>query len=407
MAYPTFDNGAFEITALSFSPSVIAPGETTQFSVTLKNVSGVAISKCRVELEATYKSSRSDGRKGSTATVFLYGSDDYYGESGGFDSISWGKNVSKTFSGTVTFNLNGQFPIDTTEYVMNTTDSYFWIGVTAKEFITGDGNYDNCYTLRGTNSEYLTMLSYKDNPQLKFAVERTPDDESSSLATTLKLTGDTDSSLITAHGYSLKLYCVEGSSAATTSDSQVTLNCTISTACTGFTESTSLITQTFSNGNDYSFLLYLTNGYENAYAVGSIARAFANMHLSGCSTGGVAFGKFCKSTENNPMFECNYPAYFYKGVQGFAQGGVETAVTVSGNNYVDVAVTFAKAFDTDVVPMVLVGFGKDTATSDQYVGRISAYVVNDSVTNKGFTARICSQTSNSYAIRLRWLAIAI
>ena len=154
---------------------------------------------------------------------------------------------------------------------------------------------------------------------------------------------------------------------------------------------------TFSVGDSY-------NTYQTSVDIG---RSFANVHMSGAANGGICFGGFSTSTDDNPKFECYYPAYFYKGVQGFAQGGVETAVTVSGNNYVDVAVTFTEAYASDVVPMVLVGFGKDTATSDQYVGRISAYVVNDSVTNKGFTARICSQTSNSYAIRLRWLAIAI
>ena len=154
---------------------------------------------------------------------------------------------------------------------------------------------------------------------------------------------------------------------------------------------------TFSVGDSY-------NTYQTSVDIG---RSFANVHMSGAANGGICFGGFSTSTDDNPKFECYYPAYFYKGVQGFAQGGVETAVTVSGNNYVDVAVAFTEAYASDVVPMVLVGFGKDTATSDQYVGRISAYVVNDSVTNKGFTARICSQTSNSYAVRLRWLAIAI
>lgn len=38
-----------------------------------------------------------------------------------------------------------------------------------------------------------------------------------------------------------------------------------------------------------------------------LERAFANVHLSGCTTGGVAFGKFSSSTEDNPYFECVYP----------------------------------------------------------------------------------------------------
>jgi hypothetical protein len=76
---------------------------------------------------------------------------------------------------------------------------------------------------------------------------------------------------------------------------------------TGITDSTSAITTTFSNGSDWSFLLVVSNGYETRSATANIPRAFANVHMSGCRTGGVAFGKFSGATENNPLFECAYP----------------------------------------------------------------------------------------------------
>lgn len=164
---------------------------------------------------------------------------------------------------------------------------------------------------------------------------------------------------------------------------------------------------TFETKYSYKITFSVGDSYNTYQTSVNIGRSFANVHMSGAANGGICFGGFSTSTDDDPKFECYYPAYFYGGIQGGTQGGVETAVTVSGNNYVDVAVTFAKAFDAGVVPIVLVSFGKDTATSDQYVGRISAYVVNDSVTNTGFTARICSQTSNSYSIRLRWIAVAV
>ena len=37
MAFPTSDSGYFTITALSFSPSVIAVGESVSFSITIQN----------------------------------------------------------------------------------------------------------------------------------------------------------------------------------------------------------------------------------------------------------------------------------------------------------------------------------------------------------------------------------
>ena len=38
-----------------------------------------------------------------------------------------------------------------------------------------------------------------------------------------------------------------------------------------------------------------------------VDRAFANLHLSGQSTGGVAIGKFSASAYGNPLFECAFP----------------------------------------------------------------------------------------------------
>lgn len=43
-----------------------------------------------------------------------------------------------------------------------------------------------------------------------------------------------------------------------------------------------------------------------------ISSTFVNVHLSGKTTGGVAFGKYSSSEEGNPTFECEYPAYFKK-----------------------------------------------------------------------------------------------
>jgi hypothetical protein len=51
------------------------------------------------------------------------------------------------------------------------------------------------------------------------------------------------------------------------------------------------------------------------------------MHLSGAANGGVCFGGFSKSTYEQPMFECYYPAYFYGGiVQGGGGGGDYPAI---------------------------------------------------------------------------------
>lgn len=70
----------------------------------------------------------------------------------------------------------------------------------------------------------------------------------------------------------------------------------------------------FTNAQDFTLMLWFGDEFESIYQFGYIFEAFANMHLSGCSTGGVCFGGFSTSEEGEPKFECHYPAYFYGGI---------------------------------------------------------------------------------------------
>ena len=83
----------------------------------------------------------------------------------------------------------------------------------------------------------------------------------------------------------------------------------------------------------YSFLLVVTDGIETASAVCIVDRAFANMHLSGKTTGGVAFGKFSAATLNNPLFECEYPAQFAGGIHGITN--YESGEVLTGGHWID------------------------------------------------------------------------
>lgn len=91
--------------------------------------------------------------------------------------------------------------------------------------------------------------------------------------------------------------------------------------------------ETFSNGVSYSGLLTIGTAYESATQAFTIARAFANMHLSGAATGGVAFGGFSSSTLNNPLLESYYPAKLYEGIDGI--NNYEAAEIDTGGHWVD------------------------------------------------------------------------
>lgn len=81
----------------------------------------------------------------------------------------------------------------------------------------------------------------------------------------------------------------------------------------------------FDTGRDWTFRLTLADGgAESADAYGAVHEAFANVHLSGCATGGVAFGRFGTSAENEPKFECAYPAYLEGGIEALSVNWRET-----------------------------------------------------------------------------------
>ena len=404
MAFPTSDSGYFTITALSFSPSVIAIGESVSFSITIKNTSGKSVSSCYITLSGTYPSTNSSSGSGYVSSIYLHG-----GPSFAMSSISWGNNVSKTFTGTFPFQP-GFYAVDESNYLFPVSAAILHMSITTNATFANGTNYDNFANLRGTSGEYLAILSRRDNPRLSFAVERTPNDESVNIKTSIRLTSDVSSGVFTSHGYSAKLYRSSAHSPATTADTVTTLNATIAQMLTGITDSTSAITTTFSNGSDWSFLLVVSNGYETRSASASIPRAFANLHLSGCSTGGACFGGFSTSTENNPKLESYYPAYLYGGIAKIGSGGellpslgIQTgssaAQSVSSSGTATVSVTFPRPY---VEAPVVVANIVSTSTS-YYLGRCNVAI--QSVDATGFTARIANGGSSAVSFGFNWVAL--
>ena len=63
----------------------------------------------------------------------------------------------------------------------------------------------------------------------------------------------------------------------------------------------------FNTGRNYTLTFTIGDTYDKAVFSVLVARAFANLHLSGLTTGGVAIGKFSGATQDNPLFECAFP----------------------------------------------------------------------------------------------------
>ena len=405
MALPTADKGYFKVTALSFIPSVAAMGETVQFSVTIQNSSGKKISSCYIRMTGSYPSTDAPSGVGQlSSSVYLHG-----GPSFAMTSISWANGSSKTFTGSFTW-TKGFYALDDSSYVLSPSSANIFLEIVTGADFSDGSNYDNIRKLCGSSGEYLSILSKRDNPRVTLDMWRTPDDESSSVATTIKITSDVSSSVFQNRGYSAKLYYSSANNPPTTSDSTTTLNVTIAQMLSGVTASTSAVTKTFSNGNDWYFLLVVSNGYESNRATCSIPRAFANLHLSGCTTGGIAFGKFSASTENNPKFECMYPAYLYGGIAQIGDGngdlltllGIQTgssaAQSVTNSKTATVDVVFARAYKE--APVVVANIVSESTS--YYLGRCNVAI--QGVTTTGFTARLANGGSAAVVFGFNWAA---
>ena len=127
----------------------------------------------------------------------------------------------------------------------------------------------------------------------------------------------------------LRLHYATG---AVTADSPyVDLSAHIDDALDGVADDDTLISRTFSNGLNWNYLLAFGDAYEQCFVYTGIPRSFANVHLSGCATGGVAFGKFSASAENAPRFECVYPATFYGGVSNLIPVSLSHTVSAASS----------------------------------------------------------------------------
>ena len=404
MAYPVSNKGYFEVTALSFSPSVAAMGETVEYSATIKNVSGKTIPACYINAVGKYPSTDAPGGAGSVrGSVYLHG-----GPSFALASIAWASGASKTFTGSFTWTV-GSYALDDSSYVLDPAIANISLSIVTDADFADGTNFDNIPGLCGSAGEYLTLLSKRDNPRVTLDIWREPDDEAVTVAATIRITSDVEDSVFLERGYTAQLYYSDAHNPPTTGDSVAVLNATIADMLGGIVGSTEAVGTTFSNGANWYFMLVISNGHETRSAMASIPRAFANVHLSGQRTGGVAFGKFSAATEGNPIFECMYPAYFYGGIAKVGGGsdllpslgvqtGSSTAQSIASSGSVTVSVTFPKPYSA---PPVVVANIVSTSTSN-YLGRCN--VVIQSVDATGFTALVANGGSGTLSIGFNWAA---
>ena len=329
--------GHIQITALSFAPSAIAVGESTQMTITLKNTSGRALSGLSATLNAFYRTAAVDALGRNYGAFFRGGALNIDSKYSGFGGVSWANNATMTITQTLTFVpddetygaiddsgrlvLTAESDGRTVGYLVNPSTGQYddaligsAVGLNIQWYSSTYGN-DVFLDISGGYGGDLVLLSHRWSPAASLSLQRgladgTPSDEGERLLLTAQLG---KSQYADVSGMACRLYYASGA-APTTASSYVDLTSSIAALLAGVTDDVSLVTQTFANGQDWYFLLWFGDAYESASASASVSRAFANLHLSGASTGGAAFGRFSSSTEGNPKLESEYPAHFYGGI---------------------------------------------------------------------------------------------
>lgn len=273
--------------------------------------------------------------------------------------------------------------------------------------VQGNGRYSNTKTV-----ELTTPCTYiRCNPQiLEFDMVRatngSPDDEGESVLTTLRLSSNLSAG---TSGATLMLYYAVDSRATTSSLSYIDLSSYISDAiATGFTNS-QIISTTFANEYDYGLLLVFTAADgESVVLETELSQSFANVHLSGKSTGGICFGGFCSSEDDFPKFESYYPAYLYGGIAEV--GALKNSLMALGIQYGQTSsvdankTTFTVTFDRpySMPPYVYaMPVSVETASTDD-IDRIQVAV--KTVTNS--QAKISAYNdAGTRTFCINWLAI--
>ena len=281
----------YSVTSCTASRSILAPEDTIDITMTVKNTSGMKITKFGLALYFTNEDRGLSGNGGWAPVA--------QAES----SISWANGTSKTFTWSIT-------PDTIMSQLM-----YASIYNTLKTRLGNVRTLPFRLQLQGTasDSSYLTLVytvsgvQYIDryyNPQITLDVWRHPNDESTALAATMKVELAEGNS---GSGFTATMYYAQDER-ATTESSVLSMNVDRDVLFgVGYSANTGILPGTFANSSVYSFLLVVTDGIETASAMCIVDRAFANLHLSGQATGGVAIGKFSAATNGNPLFECAFP----------------------------------------------------------------------------------------------------
>lgn len=268
-----------ELQMVSFSADAayVAPGGTITVTCKLKNISGYTI---------------------KYMSVFVGTTNLYDNVVGGFvtlDSVgNWKTGATKTFTWTAEI-PSGDIGERSTPLVIKFRTN------TSTATVPSEDTYV---------SEAVTLLNSFCTPKIEdFSVVRTPDDESSAVAVTIKLSQSEAAYNNALWAPACRLvYAANGYG----SENSIDLTDRIADLLTGVTADTTIVTDEIDPRYDYDFAITFGDNLESAVGYTDVPNASAPFALS--ETGeGAAFGMF---PTGNPWLETAYPLVPYNGIAG-------------------------------------------------------------------------------------------
>ena len=196
---------------------------------------------------------------------------------------------------------------------------------------TGFGVQLGLYGTRKDISRSVTLLDARYTPDIKvFDAERSvgsePDDEGENLITEIRLSAGAKAK---TDRLSLKLRYKDAQDDAAAWKT-VNLSSSLKNQALSSTVFTA-IAETLQKNTDWAVELIFGDGYESNTKSITVPKSFANVHLSGAANGGVCFGAYSQSTDENPLFQCYYPAEFEGGIRGVTNYHLNEPGSVADN----------------------------------------------------------------------------
>lgn len=295
-----------KVTNFSITPALFAPGDEVNLSFAVKRESGDTVGSGGLRLWAS-----------------IQGEGEYSVYSDAAFTIN--KGSSKNVSVKTVLNFSGR------SFERGTVLSNF--GVQLGDF---GSRADVSFPITVLDAWYSPSVSFFDAER---STGNTPDDEGENMLTALKLNLGNSS-----HPERMSLLLLYREEDTDNEYAGVDLTPHIPAALAE--QIIISIPGPFEKGVDYELQLRFEDKYESAVRSLPLSRSFANIHLSGASTGGVCFGGFSRAEEGKPLFQSHYPAEFYEGIKGgfsYSLGEEDT-----GGKWIDGRRIYRRVIEVDV-----------------------------------------------------------